>query len=400
MASQFNPFDPDYRANPYTHYHEWRSDDPVRPSDLVPAGIWILMRYADSVSVLRDRRFSADRSQATINQQVEATQVDVGPLGRAQTMLTSDPPDHTRLRTLVSKAFTPNVVEEMRPHIQEIVDELLDAVQDAGRMDVIRDLAYPLPVIVIAEMLGVRPEDREHFKKWSGDIAVTLDPVVAPEALQRAQQSALELADYFRGVVEERRRNPRDDLISGLIAAEEQGDKLSEEELYATCMLLLIAGNETTTNLIGNGMLALLRNPDQLQKLRDDPSLIESAVEELLRYDSPVQATGRVATEDTEIGGKKIDKGDMLVTSLGAANRDPERFPDPDRLDITRQDNRHVAFGYGLHFCLGAPLARLEGQAAINTLLRRFPNLRLGTEAPEWRETITLRGLKSLPVAF
>ena len=400
MTSQFNPFDPEVRANPYPWYHQLRAEDPVHPSDFAPDGVWVLMRYADSLFALRDQRFSANRREARINQDFYDPEVDVGPLGRAQTMLTADPPDHTRLRTLVSKAFTPGAVEAMRPHIQEIVNDLLDKVQDNGRMDVISDLAYPLPVIVIAEMLGVPPQDRGRFKKWSNAIAVTLDPIVAPEALERAQQSAQELAEYFRGVVEERRRNPKHDLISALLAAEEQGDRLSEDDLYATCMLLLIAGNETTTNLIGNGMLALLRHPDQLQKLRDDPSLIESAVEELLRYDSPVQATGRVALEDMEIGGKKIAKGDMLVTHLGAANRDPERFPDPDRLDITRNDNRHLAFGYGLHFCLGAPLARIEGQISLSTILRRFPGLRLETEAPERRETITLRGLKSLPVVF
>lgn len=402
MTSQYNPFDPEVLADPYPYYHRDRAEDPVRPSDLIPGGgVWLLMRYADSESVLRSGRFSADRSQAAFNQQAQNDDhVDPGPLERAQTMLTADPPDHTRLRTLVSKAFSPSAVEVMRPHIQEIVDDLLDEVQGKGCMDLIADLAYPLPVIVIAEMLGIPPGDRDQFKKWSADIAMTLDPIVPPDALARAQQSALELEEYFRGVADERRRNPKSDLVSALIEAEQEGDRLTEDELYATLMLLLIAGNETTTNLIGNGALALLRHPDQLQMLRDDPALIESAVEELLRYDSPVQATGRVALEKMEIGGKNIEKGHMLVTHLGAANRDPEKFPDPDRLDIRRQDNRHLAFGQGPHFCLGAPLARAEGQIAISTLLRRFHRLRLDIEAPEWRPTIILRGLKALPVRF
>src|SRR3990170_7334003 len=243
-------------------------------------------------------------------------------------MLTSDPHEHTRLRGLVNKAFTPRAVERLRPHIQQIVDGLLAGVVEAGRMDVIQDLAYPLPVIVIAEMLGISPQDRAQFKKWSTDIAATTGgPLLAPEVLERARQSAIELADYFRGVIARRRREPQDDLISALIAAEEQGQVLSEDELLATCILLLVAGNETTTNLIGNGMLALLRHPDELQRLRNDPSLIVSAVDEMLRYDGPAQMTSRVVTEAIELRGQRLEPGQVVLAVLGAANRDPEQFP-------------------------------------------------------------------------
>ena len=401
VTVQYNPFVPEVHANPYPVYRRLRAEDPVHWSALMEA--WVLTRYDDVVAVLTDRRFSADRRQAQnrFAQETMRVQEEFGPFGRTQTMLTSDPPAHTRLRKLVSKAFTARMVERMRPHIQEIVDELLDAVQGSGRLDIIHDLAYPLPVIVIAEMLGVPPQDRGEFKRWSDEIVATLGgPFVAPELLERARKSVNELADYFRGVIAERRREPRDDLVSGLIAAEEQGQVLSEDEMLATAMLLLIAGNETTTNLIGNGMLALLRNPDQMQRLRDDASLIQVAVEELMRYDGPVQGTGRVATEELEIDGRKIETGQVVFMLLAAANRDPARFENPDELDIGRRDNPHLAFGDGIHFCLGAPLARTEGQIAIETLLRRFPNPRLETEELEWGGSFILRGLKSLPVVF
>jgi cytochrome P450 len=301
----------------------------------------------------------------------------------------------------VSRAFTPRHVEErLAPRIEALVDELLAEARERGELDVMRDFAEPLPAIVIAELLGVPAEHREQFKHWSDGIVGTLGaPFASPEVQQRAMESAIGLAGYFREVIEERRRAPKDDLISALIAAEEQGQALSEEELLATLVLLLVAGNETTTNLIGNGMLALLRNRDQLERLRDDPSIAESAVEELLRYDSPVQATGRVAMEDIEVGGTVVKEGQVAFLLLGAANRDPAVFAEPDRLDLTRRDNRHVAFGYGIHFCLGAPLARVEAQVALPSLLRRFPDLRLATEELDWGGGLILRGLKSLPVA-
>jgi cytochrome P450 len=362
-----------------------------------------LSRYADCVAVLRDAtRFSADpRDLANYDLLMQGIGED-RPLMQMQRkwMLLMNPPDHTRLRTLVTKAFTPRVVESLRPRIQEVVDQLLVAVQEAGAMDVIADLAYPLPVIVIAGMLGVPAEDRESFKGWSRDLARTLDPIITPEVLTAGDEATVAFIDYFRALVAKRRKDPQDDLLSGLIAAEEQGDRLSEDELLATAVLLFGAGHETTMNLIGNGLLALLRNPHQFEKLRDDPSLAPSAVEEFLRYDGPVQMTARTALEDVEINGRTIAKGQQAVILLGAANRDPAQFADPDRLDLTRRDNRTLAFSHGIHYCLGAPLARVEAQIAINTLLRRLPALRLQTEELEWRETVTLRGLKALPAVF
>jgi cytochrome P450 len=328
-------------------------------------------------------------------------QEQAGPLAQANTMLSSDPPEHTRLRNLVSKAFTFKAVESLRPRIQQVVDELLDAVEGKDQMDVIWDLGYPLPVIVIAEMLGVPAAQRDTFKRWSDDIVATLGgPMVTADVQERGRTAAIEMADYFRVVIAERRKHPQEDLLSALVAAEERGDVLSEEELLATCILLLAAGNETTTNLIGNGTLALLRNPDQLRLLREQPEWIESAVEELLRYDGPVQGTARVALEDIEIGGTLIKQGQIAMCMLAAANRDPAQFARPEVLDVTRQENRHIAFGFGIHFCLGAPLARAEGQIAFSTLLRRFPKIMLADEEPPYTGTFILRGLKSLPIAL
>jgi cytochrome P450 len=318
-------------------------------------------------------------------------------------MLDRDPPDHTRLRGLVSKAFTPRALEKLRPGIQQIVDALLDQVAGRGSMDLIEEFAYPLPVRVICEMLGVPVQDHERFKAWGLDIARGLDAIMLPpdsEVGQRSVSGRRALAEYFRELIAERRAAPRDDMLSALIAAEEAGDKLNEEELLATCILLLVAGHETTVNLIGNGTLALLRHPAELRKLRDHPGLIGSAVEELLRFDGPVQRTARIPSEDITIGGQTIGKGELVMPFLGAADRDPAQFPDPDRLDLTRTDNRHIAFGMGIHFCLGAPLARMEGQIAIKTLLARLPRLTLATDRPRFRQSLTLRGLQALPVSF
>ncbi len=401
VAVQYNPFIPDVHANPYPMYARLRAEDPIHWSPLMEA--WVLTRYDDVAAVLTDSRFSADRRQARnrFAEEIARREEEFGPFGRTRTMLTSDPPEHTRLRRLVSKAFTPRMVEGLRPRIQEIVDELLDAVAQNGRMDIIRDLAYPLPVIVIAEMLGVSPERRDQFKHWSDDIVGALGgPLVPQEIVERSRVAVHELAAYLSGVIAERRREPRDDLVSGLIAAEEQGQILSEDEMLATAMLLLVAGNETTTNLIGNGMLSLLRNPDEMERLCADPSLIPAAVEELLRYDGPVQATGRVAMEELEVAGQKVEKGQAVLTVLGAANRDPAQFERADELDLNRVPNEHVAFGDGIHFCLGAPLARAEGQIAFETLLRRFAHPRLETDSLQWGGSFILRGLKGLPIAF
>jgi len=394
---EFNPFLPEFHANPYPFYHRLRAADAVHQT---PMGLWVLTRYDDVVTALRDPRFGREGFEQML---AAVYGDDTTNASRPRSMLFRDPPDHTRLRGLVSQAFTPRVIERMRSHIQEIVDRLLDRAQNAKAMDVIEDLAYPLPVTVICEMLGVPTEAHAGIRQWSADIARSLDAIGMPSdegVVKRGRLARQAMLDYFRGIIPERRQNPRDDLLSLLIAAEEQGDKLTEGELLITCNLLFVAGHETTVNLIGNGLFALLNHPDQLDKLRENPTLIPSVVEELLRYDSPVQRTARITNTDVELDGRKIAKGSMVIAAIGAANRDPAHFPDPDRLDITRRDNRHIAFGFGIHFCLGAPLARLEGQIAIGTLLLRMPGLKLATSAPEWRESSTLRGLKALPVVF
>jgi cytochrome P450 len=398
----FNPFDPSYRVDPYTVLKRLREEQPVYRS---PLGFTALSRYSDCATILRHPSASSDDRKA------EGWRDDVIKMGldpdvvlQESTLpfLFLDPPDHTRLRGLVNKAFTPRVVEQLRPRIQAIVDELLDAAANRGSLEVIEELAYPLPVVVISEMLGVPSEDNETFKAWSREMARSLDPdfVLPPEVLERRQRASEEFADYMRGLIAKHRSEPQDDLLSALIAAEDEGSKLTADELVSTAILLLIAGHETTVNLIGNGILALLRNPDQLAKLREDPSLIKNAVEEMLRYDPPVQLTGRSALADIELGDVTIRKGEQTVLLLGGANRDPAQFPEPDRLDITREDNRHLAFGMGIHFCLGAPLARVEGQIAIGEFARRVRNPRLAVDPPPYKENVTLRGLAALQVQF
>jgi len=403
------PLAPEINANPYPSYHQLRTEDPVHWSEGRQG--WFLTRYTDVWEALRDRRLSADRISVYANRIPEPMQETMAPIFRifSNMMLLSDPPSHTRLRSLANKAFTPRVVEAIRSHIQAIVDQSIDNVTGAGRMDVIGDLGYDLPVTVICEMLGVPPEDRPQFKKWADDLAAFLGGLRnLAEIIGPAQSSALEMTKYLKGIIGECQQNPRDDLISALVAAEEQGEVFTEEELFSMFVLLHIAGHETTTNLIGNGLLALFQNPEQMRKLKNDPSLIESAVEEFLRYHSPIQTTVRIAVEDLEIGGKRISKGQLVFTYLGAANRDPAQFPDPDRLDVTRQENRHVALGFGPHFCLGAALGRLEGQIAISTVLRRMPQLQieppLSSESPLedflWRDNPVFHGLESLSVVF
>ena len=394
--SAFNPMDPEFLADPYPTYHRLRDEDPVHHS---PLDFWVLTRYEDVVAVLRDPRFIKEPLVSVVAARFGVTV----PPGVGLSMLDRDPPDHTRLRSLVSKAFTPRVVEGLRPRIQKIVDDLITRAEAVGRMDLIEEFAYPIPVNVICEMLGVPIGDHERFKGWSLDIARGLDSVWLPpesEIPKRSGAARHAIGDYMRGLIAERRASPRGDLLSALIAAEEAGDKLSEDELIATCILLLIAGHETTVNLIGNGTLALLRHPEELRRLRETPGLITSAVEELLRYDGPVQRTARITSTEVTIGGRTIGKGEMVMPFIGAADRDPSQFSDPDRLDLGRTDNRHIAFGWGIHFCLGAPLARVEGQIAIDTLVRRLPRLTLVDDEPEHRQSLTLRGLKALPVTF
>jgi cytochrome P450 len=375
-----------FRDDPYPLYRQLHETAPVQWNDVLQA--WTLVRYADVVFSLTDPRFSADR---TI-QPADSSWV-------AKSMLVSDPPDHTRLRALVQKAFTPRMIDQLRPRIIAVIGELLERVAERdGQFDLIADLAYPLPVVVIAELLGVPPEDRSVFHEWSSLLAASLDPLVSADLMSRVYPAREALHTYLRGIIAERRREPRSDLISALVRVEEAGDVLSEPELVVMCTLLLIAGHETTVNLIGNGMLALLRHRDQRERLQRSPELLATAVEELLRFDSPVQLTGRLLREPVEIGGHTLQAGDWVLPLLGAANHDPAQFVDPDRLDIGRTPNPHLAFGRGIHFCLGAPLARVEGQLAIGALMRRFPKLQLAGE-PVRRNQITLRGLSSLPVA-
>ncbi len=388
---RFNPFDPVVMADPYPYYRRMRERDPVHWNDTLR--IWFLTRHADVATLLRDDRFSADRTRSERFRPPPPHRRRPG-----RSMLVLDPPDHTRLRNLVNKAFTPRMVERLRPRVEAITAEILSRLQDAGGFDLVTNFAYPLPVIVIAEMLGVPATDRAAFQEWSAVLVRGLDPLVSEEEQEKVFDARDALLEYLRGVLAERRREPQEDMLTRLIAAEENGDILSEGELLAMCNLLLVAGHETTVNLIGNGALALLENPDQLDRLRRDPDLIKTGVDELLRYTSPAQWTGRVAACEVEIGGRTIQPTQTVIGILGAANRDPEVFPDPDRLDLGRQPNPHLAFGRGIHFCLGAPLAHLEAEVAMPMLLERFPRRRLAGD-PELRPTWALRGLRRLPVA-
>lgn len=405
--TQYDLNSPEFLRNPYPVYDQLRMHDPIFWS--ADNDYWILTRYADIVSHIQDSRLSSNRIGAHADRMPAAAKEHFRPFFSAVSswMLMIDPPDHTRLRGLVNKAFTPAVVENMRGSVLRLVDDQLASVKQQGRMDVMTDLANPLPAIVIAEMLGVPGTDQQQFKEWSDHIAMALAGIDSARSKEElfalydlAQKSFLALAAYFREKVAALRLKPRDNLLSALIQAEEQGDRLTEHELFANCVLLMIAGHETTTNLIGNGMLALLRNPDQKKALSLNPDLIVSAVEELLRYDSPVQKMGRVAMESIEIAGKQIKQGQLVCFSFAAGNRDPEQFASPAQLDLARKPNRHLAFGHGLHYCVGAALARLEGQIAINGVLKGLPEISLETEDLEWNRNLSLRGLKSLPVVF
>jgi cytochrome P450 len=393
---QFDPTTPTFRADPYPFYHQLREHAPV--VYLTDWRMWFLTRHVDVSLVLKDSRFVRESGPRTFT--------DVPPSVRALVetqanwMLFRDPPDHTRLRGLVHKAFTPTAIRQMQYHIMRLALELLDSATRHHTFDLMTEFAYPLPVIVITEMLGVPPADRDRFKGWSRDLADTLDLDSREETYVRGSQATEALNDYLRHLIDRRRADPQDDLMSALIAAEEDGAKLTESELVATVVFLLVAGHETTMNLIGNGVLALLRHPDQLEILRNNPELMKTAIEELLRYDSPVQFTSRIARVDVEIDGVRIAAGDEVGVSLGAANRDPAVFNNPDELAITRQQNAHVAFGSGIHFCIGAPLARLEGQIALRLLLERCPTLHLTDAVPAYRERLTLRGLQRLEVAL
>ena len=398
----------EFRRDPVPTYDELREKSPICRVDRGIVHFTVLTRHADVVAVLRDPRMSVDRSfQPRPIADDGVDPATLHPLARAlramsRIMLFRDPPDHTRLRGLVNKAFTPRMVEALRPRIQTLVDELLARPLADGGCDAVRDLAEPLPILVIAELLGLPAADRGDLKKWSDNLAAMLDGSIAMQHLATAIPSAVAVIDYLRRQLEAKRRAPGDDLLSAMLAAQEADEHLSDDEILGTALVVMGAGHETTTNLVGNAVLALLRNPGECARLRAEPALIESGVEEFLRFDSPVQATSRIPTEDVELCGTRFERRREVALLLGAANHDPSVFPDPDRLDLGRRDNRHVSFGFGIHFCLGAGLARLEGQLAIGALVARAPGLALDVadDALAWRPGWLLRGLASLPVRF
>jgi cytochrome P450 len=395
----FNPLDPAFIANPYPFYHRLRAAMPVWQS---PLGMWIVTRYEDASAFLKDKRFGKNYVANIIRQYGPDAILEPAHASLGRTMLVLDPPDHTRLRGLVTKAFTARRVEEMRPRIAAMVNQLIDRVEAQGHMDVIADFAHRLPIIVICDMLGIPEADQEQFFFRSRVNGRLIDPApMTREELDLANANTLETNAYFEDLFERRRREPKDDLITLLVQAEEKGDHLTTDELTANVGLLFAAGHETTANLIGNGLLALHRNPDQWTHMQGDTSLIPNAVEELLRYDSSVQMTGRTTSEAVELGGVAIPAGQAVVAFLGAANRDPAVYENPDQLDITRRDIRPLSFGGGIHHCLGAQLTRIEAQEAFAGLIRRLPNLELpDKDTPQWRRSFTLRGLTTLPARW
>jgi len=393
-----DPFAPEHRADPYPLYERLRAEAPIWYHPRFDE--FVLTRHADCEAVLRDPRWSTDHENLDPSRRdAKDMRLELGDL-KSGILLFLDPPDHTRLRRLVSKAFTPRSIEQLRPHVQELVDGMLDELRDAGEIDLMTGIAYPLPVTVICELMGVPLEDRHLFAGWSSDASRLLDGEIAGDVLERGVAAAMSFISYFNELFDDRRKAPRNDLLSALLAAEDEGDRLSEAELRSIVLLLFVAGHETTMNLIGNGMWALLAHPDQHRRLQGDLSLLPNAVEEMLRYDGPVHLTGRIAREDLEVGGLHVKRGGEVSTLLAAANRDPEHFPEPARFDVARDDVHHLTFSGGIHYCLGAALARLEGQVVVGSLVRRFPGLELVTRHPEHREHFILRGLKELRVAL
>ena len=389
------PLDPNFIADPYPTYKELRERDPFHPSPLT--GALVVSKYDDVDAVLRNFKVFSNRrgpvgtrNRRGIGEQIEN---ELQP-----SMLSLDPPDHTRLRGLVSRAFTPRQVAKMEDHIRETAHGLLDEVESASEFDLMANLAALLPTVVIAEMIGVPTEDRQQFKEWSDKFARVLEPNLTADELSVVFETGQLFDEYFRGIVAEHRENPRDDLVSRLIEAEEEGDKLTEDEMIVTLRLLLVAGNETTTNLIGNGLKALLEHPEQMELLRERPELVDNAIEELLRYDSPVQVDGRTVLDEFQLDRHTLKPGRPISLLIGGANRDPEEFSDPETLDITREDAGNISFGRGIHHCLGAPLARLEGKIAFEALLERFDDISSGTRTPEYKPNIVLRGLKHLDI--
>jgi cytochrome P450 len=386
----------EFKADPFPFYARLRSEAPVYQTKLPDRrNVWLVTRYNDVLSVLKDDRFSKDKINAR-------TPPWLPPMFKPllRNMLDVDVPDHTRLRSLVQRVFTVRLIENLRERVQDLADELLNQTQAEGRMDLVRDYAIHIPTTIIAEMLGVPIEDRHKFHRWS---SAAISATSSRWGIVVALPQGVAFLRYIRHLVKSRRATPKDDLVTALVQAEEAGDQLSEDELVAMIFLLLVAGHETTVNLIGNGMLTLLESPDQMNKLRDNPMLMKTAVEELLRYNGPLEtATERYARTDTTVAGVTVPRGELVLAVLASANRDEQQFEHADRLDLEREPNPHVAFGFGIHYCLGAALARLEGQIAIATLLRRIPNLRLAapTNALRWRRGLVLRGLESLPVTL
>ena len=396
--SLYHLLDPEVLANPYPLFRRLRTEVPVHWDAFLHT--WVVTRYVDVLQVLHT--FSAERTHTP--EKLKAIGLPVmSPIAQlmVKQMLFMDPPAHTRLRSLASQAFSPGRVAVLRSHIREIVARLLDDVQAQGQMDIIKDLAEPLPAVVTAEMLGVPVSDRHQLKSWSANFAEMLGNFQHnPEHGPRMVRTVQEMTTYFRDTIKCQKDDPREGLVHSLMRAEVDGDRLTDEEVVATSIVTMVGGLETTTNLIGNGVLTLLRNPEEMKRLREDLSLIPSAVEEMLRYESPSQHTGRVAPEDVELGGRTVREGEAVMAVMAAANRDPERFPDPDRFDITRTDNRHLAFGYAAHFCFGAALARVEAQEAFDAIVRRLHNLEVQPGRLVWRNNLGLRGLTALPVTF
>ena len=417
------------RSNPYPFYEQLRNQDPVHWDEEL--GFWVLTHYSDIDSLYTDERFSRAQGLMRGFQRLSESERHIAePVYHSfsKTVFYADPPDHTHLRGLMNHAFTPRRVERLRPYIQNTVNELLDIAQAKANVDMIHDLAYPLPVMVISELLGLPASDRAQFKKWSDDLFAILGTVrhKSSDLLERAEQSLNEMTEYVKDLSHERREHPKDDLLTALLSVTEEestacphphglssahatgelvreqdaSPALTQEELVANINILLSTGHETTTHLIGNGLLALLHHPEQLEKLQTQPGLLAPAIEEMLRYDNPVQITYRSALEDASIKGKQIRKGDLVNTIIGSANRDPQRFSNPDSFDITRNEGRHLGFGIGIHFCIGAPLVRLEAEIVFETILHRFPRISLGTGTLEWQEHPIFRGLKSLPVSL
>jgi cytochrome P450 len=392
----------EFKANPFPFYARLRSEAPLYRTVLPDKqSAWLITRYDDVLAVLKDERFGKDRLRAKSSEQIKM-QSWMPRMFRPLTrnMLDVDAPDHTRLRGLVQKAFIPRLIENMRERIQALSDELLDTAGIRGRMDLVQEYALPIPTTIIAEMLGVPANDRHKFHRWSAAIVSSNS---SRWGTLKAMPNVMAFVGYIRRLIKTKREDPNDDLLTALVRAEEAGDQFSDDELLAMVFLLLVAGHETTVNLIANGVLTLFESPGELRRLMNEPSLINSAVEELLRFNGPLEtATERYAREDLTVAGVTIPRGELVLAVLASANRDHQQFEDPDKLDLSREPNRHLAFGYGVHYCLGAPLARLEGQIAISTLFRRIPDLRLAKplDALPWRRGLVLRGLESLPVEF